>query len=45
MQKYTVIPIDLLKLFALDDYYALSLNEYAIALNSFLPISTLAPLW
>jgi hypothetical protein len=37
--------IDLMKLFALDDYYALSLNEYAILINSFLPIHSLAPLW
>jgi hypothetical protein len=39
------IPIDLMKLFALDDYYALSLNEYPIALNSFLPLFSLVPLW
>jgi hypothetical protein len=29
----------------LDDYYALSLNEYAISLNQFLPIHGLVPLW
>ncbi len=29
----------------LDDYYAISLNEYAISLAPFLPIDSLAPLW
>ena len=45
MQKYTAISIDLMKLFALDDYYALSFNEYPIALNSFLPLYSLVPFW
>ena len=29
----------------LDDYYALSLNKYAISLNQFLPTYGLVPLW
>jgi hypothetical protein len=32
-------------IFLLDDYYALSLNEYAISLNQFLPNHGLVPLW